>query len=302
MIVIIHTPFPGEIGRYITALTRIAVPIFFMISGFFYRQEKLVGQIKKIALLFVEANVLYLLWDLVYELISNYKLTITYKSIWQFLLLNESPFYGHLWYLGAILYVLIIMWCLECFNCKEIVFILTPVLLIGDLVLGKYSLLVWGKEYSYLLVRNFLFVGIPYFSIGMLMKAKQLRIGSWGIPVFILTTLFERFLLVSFDVNAVRDHYISTTFLSIAAFSFAIEYKGRIGKAVAQIGREYSTWIYIVHPILITCTNRVAYKLGIYNGWCFVAPIVVYISSVVFVAIALGAIKRFRVKQRGSAV
>lgn len=32
------------------------------------------------------------------------------------------------------------------------------------------------------------------------------------------------------------------------------------------------------------------------------APIVVYISSVVFVAIALGAIKRFRVKQRGSAV
>lgn len=36
LIVCIHIPFPGAAGAYFTALTRIAVPIFFMITGYFY--------------------------------------------------------------------------------------------------------------------------------------------------------------------------------------------------------------------------------------------------------------------------
>lgn len=36
LIVCIHCPFPGEVGWYVVALARIAVPIFFMITGFFY--------------------------------------------------------------------------------------------------------------------------------------------------------------------------------------------------------------------------------------------------------------------------
>lgn len=35
LIICIHVPFPGEIGAYFITLTRIAVPIFFMITGFF---------------------------------------------------------------------------------------------------------------------------------------------------------------------------------------------------------------------------------------------------------------------------
>lgn len=36
LIVYIHEPFPGKEGAYFTALARIAVPIFFMITGYFY--------------------------------------------------------------------------------------------------------------------------------------------------------------------------------------------------------------------------------------------------------------------------
>lgn len=36
LIVCIHVPFPGNIGEYVTTLARIAVPIFFMITGYFY--------------------------------------------------------------------------------------------------------------------------------------------------------------------------------------------------------------------------------------------------------------------------
>lgn len=36
LIVCIHRPFVGTAGAYFTALTRIAVPIFFMITGYYY--------------------------------------------------------------------------------------------------------------------------------------------------------------------------------------------------------------------------------------------------------------------------
>lgn len=36
LVVCIHVPFPGKMGAYFTTLTRVAVPIFFMITGYFY--------------------------------------------------------------------------------------------------------------------------------------------------------------------------------------------------------------------------------------------------------------------------
>lgn len=39
LIVCIHVSFPGKVGAYFTALTRVVVPIFFMISGYFYKKR-----------------------------------------------------------------------------------------------------------------------------------------------------------------------------------------------------------------------------------------------------------------------
>ena len=45
--------------------------------------------------------------------------------------------------------------------------------LISDLVLGKYSLLLFHREIPYRYLRNYIFVGIPYFSIGTLIYNKR---------------------------------------------------------------------------------------------------------------------------------
>ena len=54
LIVCIHVPFPGKVGAYFTTLTRVAVPVFFMITGYFYSdtvaRHKEKHQIKKIGL------------------------------------------------------------------------------------------------------------------------------------------------------------------------------------------------------------------------------------------------------------
>ncbi|CDB63853.1 uncharacterized protein BN486_03675 [Clostridium clostridioforme CAG:132] len=256
-----------------------------MISGYFYNQESAVKRIRKIAILFVEANLIYCAWSYFYGFVSG-KLPVTsIDTLIRFIFLNESPFSGHLWYLGAVLYTQIVIYLLEKWKLKRALYMTVPILLLTDIVFGKYSILLFGREFDYHFVRNWLFVGIPFFSIGMLMNEKNLRIGWWGIPVFTLTTMLERFLLVRNGLNAARDQYISTIFLSISVMSFALKYKGNIHNWLAQIGKRLSAWIYIIHPIFVTCLTFIASKIGMQKVWGYVGAVFVFTISVVFVYI-----------------
>ena len=46
LVVVIHSPFPGLCGMDIEALSRIAVPIFIMITAYFYWTKKIRGGVK----------------------------------------------------------------------------------------------------------------------------------------------------------------------------------------------------------------------------------------------------------------
>ena len=312
LIVCIHVPFSGRVGAYFTTLTRIAVPIFFMITGYFYSdtvaRHKEEQQIKKILYLVVEANMLFLIWNIALNVLRRENIVayirsiFTGKNILKFLVLNESSLAGHLWYLGAILYVLIIVSLMDKFDCRKILYYLTPVLLIADLVFGKYSLLIFHREFPYILVRNFLCVGIPYFCIGNLVREKRWS-EKWNekvlqvlIVVFAITSLAERFVLVNAGLNATRDHYLSTTFLAICLFVYTLKSNWH-NRELAAIGREYSTWLYIVHPIFIAVFSIVVGKLGIKSIYRCIAPIVVYCSTLIFLFV-VQRVKLFLVKDK----
>lgn len=305
LIVCLHIPFPGEAGAYFTTLTRRAVPIFFMITGYFYsgtkRQHRELNQIKKMFVLGVEANLLYFVWNIALSVLKGEGVgsyicsALTWKNILKLLLFNETPLAVHLWYLGAILYVLIIVVLTDKLYLTKVLYILTPVLLITDVVLGKYSLLIFHREFPYIFVRNFLCVGIPYFCIGRLINEKKWNLSKEIlralIAVFGLTSMMERFLLVSAGMNATRDHYISTTLLALCLFLYTLESNWKNEK-LATIGREYSTWIYILHPIFIILLSVVISKGGLYQVYRFVAPIVVFLSTLIFL-IAMEQLKKW---------
>lgn len=307
LVVCIHAPFPGTVGEYITALTRIGVPIFFMITGFFYRPSNIKGQIKKILYLLLLANFIYLLWGGALALMKGetqifLTSTFTLKNLLKFLLLNESPFSGHLWYLGAILYTMLVVWIVDKHGHKKLLYLLTPFLLIGDLMLGKYSLILFHREFPYIIVRNWLFVGIPYFTVGMYLREKsekkqvkysnRKKILLAAIPLFVITTLLERFFLVSIKLNTTRDHYLSTTFLAIAVFLFFLFYVSDKENVLSTIGRRDSTWIYIVHPVFITILGVAATWMGIEPAYSVVRPIMVFIITAVFVYLIMKTTKR----------
>lgn len=152
------------------------------------------------------------------------------------------------------------------------------------------SLLIYHREFPYILVRNFLCVGIPYFCIGNLIREKRCS-EKWNrkilqvlIVVFTITSLAERFVLVSAGLNATRDHYLSTTFLAICLFVYTLKSNWH-NKGLAVIGRKCSTWLYIIHPIFITAFSVATGKLGIKSIYRCVAPIVTYCATLTFLIV-----------------
>ena len=96
---------------------------FFMISGFFYKEGTSKRQIKKCLLLVLYSNALYMTYKLGMGVWGNhiafkkvFQSLINLKTLWQWLLFNKSPFAMHLWYISALLYVLIVVWFYERFK------------------------------------------------------------------------------------------------------------------------------------------------------------------------------------------
>lgn len=176
LIVLLHVDSPWH--EWILPLTRCAVPVFFMISGYFLydaSSEKFSArirrQIPKILRITIWATLLFSIIPIAKCLyLGDFTSIVNTKVFVNWVLFNESPFGFHLWYLWAYVYVLLIALVFCRFKCMKMAFILIPILLAGDLLLGKYSLLVFGRTFDFLWCRNFLFVGLPYFFLGALIK------------------------------------------------------------------------------------------------------------------------------------
>ena len=109
---------------------------------------------------------------------------------------NFSPLSPHLWYLQALLYVLVIAFIVEHLGLRKLAYLAIPVLLAGSLIKGSYSLLFVGKEDCHIYyARNFLYCGLPFFWLGCWFGSRKEALLSFldrkkmgfllcGLPVF----------------------------------------------------------------------------------------------------------------------
>lgn len=175
LVVFLHTSW-----RYqdeFLPFTRCAVPCFFMISGFLlYNKsdigaEKIMKNLKNVVKITLWATALFFVWEEVIALVDEKEFFVpSVKHLIYWLFLNFCPFGGHLWYLYAYIYVLIFVYYIDKFSKWRCLFLCIPMLLATDLSFGKYGLLFWNQYFPVILVRNFMFVGLPYFSIDALIK------------------------------------------------------------------------------------------------------------------------------------
>ena len=315
LVVCIHTRRYTDASLDVEALCRLAVPVFFMITGFFYNgvveQKRELKYIKKILWLIVWSNLLYFLYGfIVFDnclgMVNYIASKVNLFNIKYFLLFNVSPFSDHLWYLNALIYVIFAFSFFLKKSKKIFLMILVLLLLSLGQVLGEFSEIIFGERLHYFFVRNFIFIGLPYFLIGYLIsfyKASILDKMRNKYLIFILlfgiTCVIERHL---FGKNISVDHYTSTIFLSVTIFLYfiSISEKEFIFKdKICKIGREYSTHIYILHMMFVNYLNLLSDKVKITGVYSYVIPIVVYFLTIILIWIWFKFIAFLKNMKRG---
>ena len=224
------------------------------------------------------------------------------RVLYELFLFNQSPFCEPLWYLNAILYAVAAVMLIERVGLRKVLYIFAPILIVVDLLLGKYSIFLFGRYFPNIFTRNWLFFGLPNVAIGMMIR-------EWGVPekvglhrkkLLILTMVFlsglitEHLMLIKSGVQAERDNYIFAAFLSVTAFLlFAdISSNGTMGKSIARLGQTTSTRIYIIHPFFIMVLPVVLKRLGLTEAYELLRPAIVFVASLI-VAVTYNNMKKW---------
>ena len=285
MVVFLHAGENNAVETYIKVICTCAVPFFFLVSGYYLSLNVSAGkteyasrQLKKIGELFIVSNILYAICISILKMIFHddllgfWKTCLTCESIFNFLVLNDSPFGYHLWYIGAILYVLFIFNKLISKNKINRVVVYMPLFLILAIGLGIYSKIIFKENFPIYVSRNFIHVGIPSMAIGYMLasvlnhKQHLYRFALLSVIVFSMAIIVERFILHRLGLMSTGSIFIMTVPLAVAIFIFAATdeqvHSSPFMKIVADIGRYDSANIYIYHMIFIlvweyisTCQN-----------------------------------------------
>ena len=157
-----------------------------------------------------------------------------------------------------------------------------------------FNCLFFGNPMNHIfLVRNFLFVGLPYFCMGIYMKSREKDIINLNINnvmiflafiVSVIICIIERTTLINLGANAPREQYLSTTIMSIIIFIFTLRNKMFLNDTLLEtIGREYSTWIYILHPLVIKIIEYLLKEDFSLIMNSYVYPFIIYIITIIII-------------------
>ncbi len=279
---------------WLTSVNKVAVPCFFMISGFFIFTpdpsilgQRLSSTLSKIWRITLWSSAIYIIIHLFSFGVEGFDK----NALSRFVFYNLPPFGVHLWYLFAYIYLLGI---LRYANKKEVInklFITIPFLLLLSVLLGRYSFLI-GHNHSMPieLTRNFFFAALPYFMLGAYLKAKRERIEkiSRGAAIFITLSLVllsacELWVHTSLRLTTRGDFFLTTPLLATSLFLLFVRFQQPTDNIISKIGRHDSLYIYIFHIAVIRMLLPLArYMAGTVCGDIYIGifPIVVFIISI----------------------
>ena len=244
------------ISHLIEGLCRLAVPLFFMISGYFYPILSKHGNFRrhllKLLFLAVGSSVLYNFVHCIellqgggsiFEYLST---TFTPKVIVAFFIINADPSSFHLWFLWASLYVYIIFFFVDKIKKVNSLYILSCLLYIVSIPV------LYSKGY----VTNFLFLGLPYMCLGRYIKEKKVFLSKFSDKTFLFFVILSLILIViecyvlgHFKMDGLDSHLFVLPAV-FCLFSLALRNPSFGNGIISTIGRQDSGFIYIFHVLV----------------------------------------------------
>ena len=262
IVVGIHTSlllsFNTLVATVFTPLFDMAVPFFFIVSGYFLfasenqKTERLKDSIKR-------TTKMYLIWSIIYLPLSVYGKIINEEGVISsiasiirgWLIVGENYYSWNLWYLLALIVSFIIIYCFVRMgmNYKKIMIVAFVLFLFG-IVLdylngGNHNNIIIDTYYKiFVTTRNGLFVGFFYVSIGICIyhiKAPKV----WPVSIIFLAAYVAYFM--------VQNVFIRRLLLPLIAVSFfviSVRVLTRT-KVDTTVFRNMSTGVYLVHMIYV---------------------------------------------------
>jgi surface polysaccharide O-acyltransferase-like enzyme len=230
----------------VNGLFRIAVPVFLVITGFYFFHIDNKVKLKK---WLFRTFLLYAIWMLIY--ISYWK---DNEQIWLTIIFG----YHHLWYLIGTFFSGIILYFLRTQNSKLLI-----ALALGFFLLG-YGVQVLGNLHyfknendsvlnMYLLYRNFLFVCFPFLTIGFLINKHKIDLSEYkNSSLLVILSLSCVVAEAYFNYKNISSESTDILFSLIFASPLLFLYCQKIYvKTTSKILASFSTAIYVVHPLIM---------------------------------------------------
>lgn len=299
LVICIHVSFVDN-GIIIRSIARVAVPIFLMISGYFYPILKQNNRrwtfLKKIVKMTIYTSLFYLFTDL---LIFHNDVGLEENGLFKLFVLNSGIIWSgtHLWYFYALIYTILIVILFDKIRAK--LYCMVPILLIATLFISSLS-------EDFLLYRNFLFMALPYFLIGCYIRDNQDsikkslgKVKGWNVIIlFVLEVI-----LLGLEINIYnktglpnyRDHYFMTTPMALTLFLGTLfVFPDRRIKYVSNIGEKYSAYIYIFHIFIKNAIQVILYNFAHvdFSKMYYINVIIIFVLTIAFVHVYLN-IKKY---------
>lgn len=267
LVVAVHVGyvFPSA-GEVIDVLGHASVPVFFVISGFFFGKSYFSNPVNERGKLFSRyvkrIFVLYLIWTLVYcpiaflYLLNHHSFSVALLFyIRNIVFVGQNMMSWHLWYLHAMMIALLLIHGLYLCKLKSWVIFALCFLLYG---LGVYIDSVdnsFTQTYKFLLcdTQNGLFRGSIYMWLGMLLS-KHRDAKSW-IFGFCLLLSYNMFI---FDIPLFYPLF-SFGFVGVI---YRIPKQDLVPLSLANWCRKTSTFIYLFHFLPIVFMQQILHWQG----------------------------------------
>ena len=271
-------------------IIRTAVPIFFMISGYFLyngNNEEAIRHsiltLKKITWLTVYANIFYYICFCC----PDDLLPINGVADLLSLIFGGGKIGYHLWYLNTLIFTLLTIVLFLKIRKIHILWMAIPLLVSFGLITGKYNFLFSSLPNALFISRNFITMGIPCFGIGWLLRKYEKRITTFKYPVLLLSvitgfSIAETTFLINH--NWVNGDYIITTIpLAAAILLVSIIYPNMGNGIIRHIGKYLATGIYVFHIFILYIVENINNDYLHFSA--YMIPILTFIFSAAFVLI-----------------
>lgn len=274
LVIAIH--LTGDIYWYFPVY-RLAVPMFFIISGYFnysedkvYIENKSFKFIKRTAKYMIVGFLIYIVFDFIMCYVDGrgvgyYFTTLFYEDfLLDFIFLNRPITYtgAQLWFLIALFVVSLVHYGLVKFKKLQYYKIIIPVCYAIYFFFAGYMYIFQNTDMPIRYTRNAWFMGLPNFALGFTLAKFNFHKKSWYKYIYLILGVIFFFLQI-FEYNIVKtenislEMYVSGVLSAIFLLQFFLGIKrADCGFYYKWVGKNCSFYVYILHMAVAAVLSK----------------------------------------------